>query len=122
MTTTMTTTATMTRTYILTQLLRLGPLTLREIVTITGWPSSAAGWTLRNTLDTNAVQELRHRSGVRYVATAGRLDGQGPDQVEPAEQGRAPTPRACGSSRQGANAGNSHRPLALLRECPKGVK
>ena len=108
----------MTRTYILTQLLRLGPLTLREIVTITGWPSSAAGWALRNTLDSNAVQELRYRSGVRYVATAGRLDGQ----VEQVEQGRAPTPRACGSSRQGANAGNSHRPLGLLRECPKGVK
>ena len=119
---TTTTTTTMPRTYILTQLLRLGPLTLREIVAITGWPSSAAGWALRNTLDANAVQELRHRSGVRYVATAGRLDGQGPDQVDPAEQSRAPTPRACGSSRQGANAGNSHRPLGLLRECPKGVK
>lgn len=115
-------TITMTRTYILTQLLRLGPLTLREIVTITGWPSNAAGWTLRNTLDSNAVQELRHRSGVRYVATAGRLDDQAGGQFDPAEQGRAPTPRACGSSRQGANAGNSHRPLALLRECPKGVK
>lgn len=113
----------MTRTYILTQLLRLGPLTLREIVTITGWPSSAAGWALRNTLDSNAVQELRHRSGVRYVATAGRLDGQCDEPTRSAaEQGRAPTPRACGSSRQGANAGNSHRPLALLRECPKGVK
>lgn len=115
----------MTRTYILTQLLRLGPLTLREIVAITGWPSNAAGCALRNTLDSNAVQELRHRSGVRYVATAGRLDDQAGgqvDQVDPAEQGRAPTPRACGSSRQGANAGNSHRPLALLRECPKGVK
>ena len=115
----MTTTTSMTRTHILTQLLRLGPLTLREIVTITGWPSSAAGGALRNTLDSNAVQELRHRSGVRYVATAGRLDA--PDGAPP-EQGRAPTPRACGSSRQGANAGNSHRPLALLRECPKGVK
>ena len=115
-------TTAMTRTYILTQLLRLGPLTLREIVTITGWPSSAAGWALRNTLDSNAVQELRHRSGVRYVATAGRLDGQAGDQVDPVEQGRAPTPRACGSSRQGANAGNSHRPLGLLRECHKGVK
>lgn len=113
----------MTRTYILTQLLRLGPLTLREIVAITGWPSSAAGWALRNTLDSNAVQELRHRSGVRYVATAGRLDAPDDERSHaPAEQGRAPTPRACGSSRQGTNAGNSHRPLALLRECPKGVK
>ncbi|MBV5295504.1 MAG: hypothetical protein JZU58_24475 [Curvibacter lanceolatus] len=113
----------MTRTYILTQLLRLGPLTLREIVTITGWSSSCAGGALRNTLDSNAVQELRHRSGVRYVATAGRLDGPGDERsLGPVAQGRAPTPRACGSSRQGANAGNSHRPLALLRECPKGVK
>ena len=112
----------MTRTYILTQLLRLGPLTLREIVTITGWSSSCAGGALRNTLDSNAVQELRHRSGVRYVATAGRLDNQAGGLIEQPDQGRAPTPRACGSSRQGANAGNSHRPLALLRECPKGVK
>ena len=105
----------MTRLHALTQLLRLGPLTLREIVAITGWPSSAAGWALRNTLDSNAVQELRHRCGVRYVATAGRLDG-------PAEHGAAPTPRPHGSSRQGPHAGNSHRPLALLREVPKGVK
>jgi DNA-binding transcriptional LysR family regulator len=82
----------MTRTYILTQLLRLGPLTLREIVTITGWPSSAAGWALRNTLDSNAVQELRYRSGVRYVATAGRLDGQ-VEQVEQGIAGQTAEPR-----------------------------
>lgn len=27
-----------------------------------------------------------------------------------------------GSSREGASAGNSHRPLGLLRNPPKGVK
>lgn len=112
----------MTRTYTLTQLLRHGPLSHGEIVAITGWPSSAAGWALRNTLDSNAVQQLRHRSGVRYVATAGRLDGPGDPPHGPAEQGRAPTPRPHGSSRQGPHAGNSHRPLALLREGAKGVK
>ena len=112
----------MTRVHALNQLLRLGPLTLREIIAITGWPSRVATDTLLALKARQAVRSLNLERRRHYVATAGRLDGQAGDQVDPVEQGRAPTPRACGSSRQGPHAGNSHRPFALLREVPKGVK
>ena len=112
----------MTRFHALNQLLRLGPLTLREIIAITGWPSRVATDTLLALKARQAVRSLNLERRRHYVATAGRLDGPGDPPHGPAEQGRAATPRPHGSSRQGPHAGNSHRPFALLREVPKGVK
>lgn len=45
----------MTRTYAAKRLLEHGPLTLREFVTITGWPYSAAQRALEHLMETELV-------------------------------------------------------------------
>lgn len=58
----------MTRRHAATQLLRLGPLSLGEFVTITGWPYKTARQTISRLLETGHIYYLGERPHGVYGA------------------------------------------------------
>lgn len=108
----------------LTQLLRHGPLSHRELVAITGWTPCIVNSAVKNALTADRIRPQNFQRRRCYVATTGRLDGPqgGAPDTAPNTTPEGPPPDPHGSSPEGPTAGNSNRPHGLLRKWPKGVK